>query len=600
MKRFLGWGIGLLMLPGLANAWWNDDWKFRKEVKLDSSPAGANLTAGVADVPVLIRLHSGNFGYFGDTRPDGADLRFLSADDKTPLFFAIEKYDPANEMALVWVRVPRISVGGAPDSIWMYYGNSEAPAGSDKAALYDRPQVMTYHFDLESGPKDATAYNIQPRTSQVEFKPASLIGGGVEFKGQAGIEIAANPALQLKPDQGFTFSAWIKPVGQDGVIFAYQGADQAGVNQDAGISQAALTLETVAGSLKASLQSAGTKLETAPSQPLIPDTWHHVGLSILADTLVVYLDGVAVGSVKGTLAELTGEIRLGTGFTAGAWMGEMDQAGMAVVARDAAWFAAAVASQSPSAKLLVLGEDEQFKDGASASSFGYIVKSLTIDGWVVIAILMVMTFISWWIMAAKAMMISNAGRQNSEFMEGFRKLSGHSVLSDALIKQSSALSSSSLFCLYERGFQEARARLGRSVGAAVMVGSSPAGSLSSGAIEAIKTSIDAVRVRELQRLNSQMVLLTIAISGGPFLGLLGTVVGVMITFASVGQSGDVNINTIAPGMASALLATVAGLVVAIPALFGYNYFASQIKEISADMNVFADEFTGRLNEEYGN
>ena len=68
-----------------------------------------------------------------------------------------------------------------------------------------------------------------------------------------------------------------------------------------------------------------------------------------------------------------------------------------------------------------------------------------------------------------------------------------------------------------------------------------------------------------------MVLLTIAISGGPFLGLLGTVVGVMITFAAIAAAGDVNINAIAPGISAALLATVAGLAVAIPALFGYNY-----------------------------
>jgi biopolymer transport protein ExbB len=62
-----------------------------------------------------------------------------------------------------------------------------------------------------------------------------------------------------------------------------------------------------------------------------------------------------------------------------------------------------------------------------------------------------------------------------------------------------------------------------------------------------------------------MVMLTIAISGGPFLGLLGTVVGVMITFAAIAASGDVNVNAIAPGIAAALAATVAGLAVAIPA-----------------------------------
>lgn len=105
-------------------------------------------------------------------------------------------------------------------------------------------------------------------------------------------------------------------------------------------------------------------------------------------------------------------------------------------------------------------------------------------------------------------------------------------------------------------------------------------------------------VRENQRLNSGMVLLTIAISGGPFLGLLGTVVGVMITFAAIAAAGDVNVNAIAPGIAAALVATVAGLAVAIPALFGYNWLASQIKNVSADTQVFTDEFLTKSAETY--
>jgi biopolymer transport protein ExbB len=100
-------------------------------------------------------------------------------------------------------------------------------------------------------------------------------------------------------------------------------------------------------------------------------------------------------------------------------------------------------------------------------------------------------------------------------------------------------------------------------------------------------------------MNSQMVWLTIAISGGPFLGLLGTVVGVMITFAAIAAAGDVNVNAIAPGIAAALLATVAGLGVAIPALFGYNYLTSRMKTISSDMQIFVDEFVTRIAESYG-
>ena len=91
-------------------------------------------------------------------------------------------------------------------------------------------------------------------------------------------------------------------------------------------------------------------------------------------------------------------------------------------------------------------------------------------------------------------------------------------------------------------------------------------------------------------------------SGSAPFGMTGAatpVVGVMITFAAIAAAGDVNVNAIAPGIAAALLATVAGLAVAIPALFGYNYLASRIKNISADMQIFVDEFVTRVAEEFG-
>jgi len=131
------------------------------------------------------------------------------------------------------------------------------------------------------------------------------------------------------------------------------------------------------------------------------------------------------------------------------------------------------------------------------------------------------------------------------------------------------------------------------------VGQPDAPALTGPSLNAVTAAVSADLVRENQKLNSLMVLLTIAISGGPFLGLFGTVVGVMITFAAIAAAGDVNVNAIAPGIAAALLATVAGLGVAIPALIGYNYLASRIKNISSDMSIFVDEFITRVAEQYG-
>jgi biopolymer transport protein ExbB len=103
-------------------------------------------------------------------------------------------------------------------------------------------------------------------------------------------------------------------------------------------------------------------------------------------------------------------------------------------------------------------------------------------------------------------------------------------------------------------------------------------------------------VDENQKLDKWMVILTIAISGGPFIGLLGTVVGVMTVFGGVAMAGDVNVNAIAPGIAAALLATIAGLACAIPSLFGYNYLNGRISALADQMRVFVDRLITRLAE----
>jgi biopolymer transport protein ExbB len=117
-------------------------------------------------------------------------------------------------------------------------------------------------------------------------------------------------------------------------------------------------------------------------------------------------------------------------------------------------------------------------------------------------------------------------------------------------------------------------------------------------MHAIRVTLDGGLVREVQRLNSNLVFLTIGIAGGPYLGLLGTVIGVMITFAVIAKSGAVEVNSIAPGIAGALLATVAGLAVAIPALFAYSYISSKIKDAVSEMQIFIDEFVAKIAESF--
>jgi biopolymer transport protein ExbB len=114
------------------------------------------------------------------------------------------------------------------------------------------------------------------------------------------------------------------------------------------------------------------------------------------------------------------------------------------------------------------------------------------------------------------------------------------------------------------------------------------------AVEVLRAGLEAEIVGEAARLNRRLVLVTLAVAGAPFLGLLGTVVGIMVTFGAIAMAGDVNVNTIAPGVAAALSTTVAGLIVAIPAMYAYNWLATQIKDATSAMEVFANEVLGRL------
>src|SRR5215469_434597 len=246
------------------------------------------------------------------------------------------------------------------------------------------------------------------------------------------------------------------------------------------------------------------------------------------------------------------------------------------------------------APLVVYGGDTQ-KEGGHESYFATTLRNVTTDGWVVIGILSVMFLASILIMAAKAIYLNRVARGNSSFLERFYKESADPAAIERRMAKSGAeeFGMSTLAQLYHQGMHETLKRFeGQSVGAERVR------TLSAQSIEAIRATLDAGLTRRLQQLNKNMVWLTVSIAGGPFLGLLGTVVGVMITFAAIAASGDVNINAIAPGIAAALVATVAGLGVAIPCLFGYNYLATRIKEIGADMRVFVDEFVTRIAETY--
>ena len=567
-----------LLMAGLSQAAWNADWKQRVKIGLNTAADGLPIASAVDSPAVLIRLHTGNF-QFAEAKPDGTDLRFIASDDKTPLKFHIEKFDGLNELAFVWVQVPKLAPGAKDAFIWLYHGNPTAAAGDDAKGSYDAAQGLVYHFnEREPLPQDSTANANHALRSTAKVIGTGLIGGALAFDGNAELALPSTPSLKSSAN-GLTLSFWIRPT---------DAADAPVYTQTEG--QSPLVIAMRGGKLEA---QSGTLTATA-SAPLAVGTWQHVAI-VAKDGLTIYLNGQEVAKVAGSVPDLGGAAVIGKGFK-----GEIDELQVSTAARSADWIKTAALSQGQDQKLVVYGPAEGDGEGESGPSYlKILLGAVTLDGWVVIAILGVMFVVSFWVMITKAVFVNKAAKDNERFKAQFEKLvnSIRPGAQDAAVEKAEketarAYRNSSLYRLYAAGAHELRERF------SVYAKEGRTPTLTDPSLNAIRATIDARLVRELQRLNAQMVVLTISIAGGPFLGLLGTVVGVMITFAAIAAAGDVNVNAIAPGIAAALVATVAGLAVAIPCLFGYNYLQSKISELTSDMQVFVDEFITRIAENH--
>ena len=548
--------------PSSAHAWWNADFKQRTAVTLNTSAAGVATTEAISEVAVPLRLHSGNFDFLA-AKPDGSDLRVVGADDKTPLKFSIEKFDGANELAVVWVKLPLVAPGTDTNMVYVYAGNDKA-AAEPQAPVVDGGALVTLRFAPAGAPISDAGGGTIAAGAPVASEPNGLIGPSARFDGTTVLEIAAEDRLKAASAGPYSISLWVRPTAVAGTLLA-QGP-------------LAMTLEA---------GKAGVRLGTLRIEggELPAGAWVHIGLTIGGGKATLYVNGAqaAQGDVPTATLPIAGPIRVGQGFN-----GLLDELQIAAALRSAEWMKFTRASQGADAKLMasqVQKEGEgKIDEGGSHGYFGILFKNLTLDAWVIIVICGLMFLVAVWVMVAKTIMVRRIDSGNDAFLRAFR--------AEPQVLQASGAAQhpgSTLARLYDAGVTQLHARKIGQPGARALTGTT---------INAVTAAVHADLVRENQRLNALMVLLTIAISGGPFLGLLGTVLGVMITFAAIAAAGDVNVNAIAPGIAAALLATVAGLGVAIPSLFGYNYLASRIKNISSDMQVFVDEFVTRVAEQF--
>lgn len=570
-RFLLTWLIAMLALasPAIAQddaGWWNKDWPYRKAVTVDTSPTGANLSGAIGRTVLLVRLHNGNFT-FADGLENGADLRIVDSDGKTPLPFHIERFDPANGIAALWVSVPNVS-GGEKRRLWIYFGNKNAPAGSDIAGTYDPDTIAAYHFSENGGQaaRDVTANKNNAQNAAPGLNDNGVIARSARFPGQGELIVPATASLAIPAAAPFTLASWVK---QD---------QQAG--EQAIFTRGPLTVGLANG---VPFVLAGA-LRVTGSTALKAGEWAHVALVSDGQTLHLYVNGVEAANGAGALPALDGPILLG-GAPGRPFTGELDETRLSKTARPAAMILANAQAEGPSNKLLSVADTAE-RQSAGGGTFWFVLSKVeSIDAFI-IGLCMTILALAVTVMVSKTLYLNRSLRANAVFMKRFRALHEHLISMKQVEglgpRELAVIGKAPLARLYETGIDELDVRKDKP--------------LTGEAVEAMRAAVDAEVVAENQKLDSWMVLLTIAISGGPFIGLLGTVLGVMNTFAGVALAGDVNVNAIAPGIAAALMATIAGLACAIPALFGYNYLNSRISALSDEMRVFVDRLITRLAE----
>ncbi len=592
--------------------WWDAKWTIRKKIDIDTTGKGVAIAEPIGTSAVLVRLHEGVFSFMS-SKEDGSDLRFVADDHKTLLKHHVEKWDSLLNEAYVWVQVPDLKPASAT-SIWLYYGNTEAGAPEAAKETYDANTTLVYHFadaskaGTDSSPTGANAEGTPPPAA------GSLIAGGLRVFGQTAIKVPAPPFPEFAPGAPLTVSAWIKPsaLQPNAVIFSRRDGANAFM---LGINNGIPFVEI-------------NKQRSSDGAPIAAGGWHHVAAVADAGTVTVYLDGKSYGALTAAMPSIKtpAEIDKDTSPAAGSlvgFTGEIDELQVAKTARPAGFIRFAAVNQgttADAAKLLTLGSDEASdheEEGEIMKHLSLITdisKDLTFDGWIVIFLCTVLAIVGWVIAAGKILYLNTIEKASKEFIKRWEKISSdltaidteddksiESVGGNVSSKTHKLMRQSPLYQLYHLGAQEISSRM-KSFRKVTFnpqeKKEAKAMGLSGRSIQAIKATLHGGMVREVQKLNGKLVFLTIGIAGGPYLGLLGTVIGVMITFAVIAKSGEVEVNSIAPGIAGALLATVAGLAVAIPALFIYSYLSSRIKDVVSDMETFIDEFVTKMAEHY--
>jgi biopolymer transport protein ExbB/TolQ len=216
-------------------------------------------------------------------------------------------------------------------------------------------------------------------------------------------------------------------------------------------------------------------------------------------------------------------------------------------------------------------------------------KQATTEGKITIGCLLAVSIVSWYVISTKIMQLYRARKMAGKFYESYR--SSRDPLD--IFRKQDEFDGAPAYEIYYTGAEELDYQLKNNpvtVKGQVRI--------SSASFESVKVSLERSVGEESLGLEKGMIVLSTAVAGGPFIGLLGTVWGVMETFSGVARANSASLTAMAPGVAGALIATVVGLLVAIPAMFAYNFMVTSIRAITQELDNFATEYATQIEHKY--
>jgi biopolymer transport protein TolQ len=215
-----------------------------------------------------------------------------------------------------------------------------------------------------------------------------------------------------------------------------------------------------------------------------------------------------------------------------------------------------------------------------------LIANSTLVAKVVLVILALFSIASWSVILYKWWVFGRVRKQSTTFLDVFRRSSKFSEV-QAVCR---SLGDSPLVGMFQAGYAELTAQLRQPPAAAPPNPGGPGGRPTLKSVTAVDRSLMRASVVEVNKLEKYLPLLATTASAAPFVGLFGTVWGIMAAFVGIGQSGSGDLQVVAPNIAEALIATAFGLAAAIPAVMGYNHLSNRVKLFASEMDDFAMEF----------